>query len=149
MLVSRCSIVLLLAIVTAAIGCTITIEGTPVRPPPQGAEEICVIQNPPVRAEFLTALKASLESKGLRVRVLAPSASPSDCSLSATYLGKWSWDFVPYLATGDIVVFREGSRVGDASYRAPRAGWALTFGIYKSTDTKVASMVDQIFPDRP
>ena len=131
-----------------AVGCSISIEGNPVSPRPQNVEEICIVENPPVRAEFLTALTTSFQRKGFRVRILTPRATPSACPVVATYLGKWSWDFVPYMATGDITVFHDGLRVSEATYRAPRGGWALTFGIYKSTDTKVALMVDQLFPSQ-
>ena len=143
------AIVGLLTAFTSSVGCSILIQGNPVPPPPQGVREICVVENPPVRAEFLTALTTSLERKDLRVRVLDPGTPPSACPIAATYLGKWSWDFVPYMATGDITVFHNGSRVADATYRAPRGGWALTFGIYRSTETKVGLMVDQLFPIHP
>lgn len=108
-----------------------------------------MIENPPVRKVFLTALTSSLRGKGFRVRILAPGSAPTECRLSATYLGRWSWDFVPYMATGEIAVFRDGWPAGDAAYSAPRGGWALTFGIYRSTESKVARMVDQLFPEGP
>jgi hypothetical protein len=139
----------LVGILASVVGCSIAIEGTPVDPPLQRGDEICIIENPPVRAEFLMALTRVLQQRGFRVRVLDPNALTSACPLSASYLGKWSWDFVPYMATGDIALFREGSQVGEATYRAPRGGWALTFGIYRSTETKVGRMVDQLFPGQP
>jgi hypothetical protein len=86
----------LVGILASVVGCSIAIEGTPVDPPLQRGDEICIIENPPVRAEFLMALTRVLQQRGFRVRVLDPNALTSACPLSASYLGKWSWDFVPY-----------------------------------------------------
>jgi hypothetical protein len=108
-----------------------------------------VIEHPDVNKEFLPALQDSLMRKGFRVNVLEANAAVSACPLTATYLGKWSWDFVPYMAYGEIVIYQDGTRVGDALYKSPRGGWALTTRIYESTAEKVGVMVDQLFPTRP
>jgi hypothetical protein len=45
-----------------------------------------------------------------------------------------------------VFVYQDGAQAGDALYDAPKAGFGLTTRIYESTDSKVATMVDQLFP---
>jgi hypothetical protein len=138
-----------LSVVVCLSGCTITQTANPAAGISSDAADICVIEHPDVNKEFLPALQDSLMRKGFRVNVLEANAAVSACPLTATYLGKWSWDFVPYMAYGEIVIYQDGTRVGDALYKSPRGGWALTTRIYESTAEKVGVMVDQLFPTRP
>jgi len=78
--------------------------------------------------------------------MLPPAAPVASCPLTSTYYALQSWDFTPYLSHAVIVVYRDGARVGDALYDAPKAGFAMTTRIYESTDSKVAIMVEQLFP---
>jgi hypothetical protein len=130
-------------------GCTITQTANPVAGMSPDVAEICVIENPAVNKEFLPAFQDSLSGKGFRVHLVEAASQVSACPLTTTYVGQWSWDFVPYMAYGYIVVYQDGIWVGDALYRSPRAGWSMTPRIYKSTKGKVATMVDQLFPSRP
>ncbi len=128
--------------------CTITQVANPV-PADQITEngmEMCVVEDPTVDESFLPAFRTALETKGFSVRLLPAETEVGACPLSATYLGKWSWDFVPYMAYAKIVIYRDGRAVGDALYEAPRAGWSMTTKIYATTEVKVATMVDQLFP---
>jgi hypothetical protein len=107
---------------------------------------ICVVEDRTVNESFLPALRTALENKGFSVSVHPPGTNVDACPLTATYVGRWSWDFAPYMAYGRIVVYRDGRDVGDALYEAPRGGWSLTTKIYVATDVKIATMVDQLFP---
>ena len=128
-------------------GCSVSHIANPVTNIETGSKEICVIEDTRVRESFLPAYKAALEKKGFSVRILSPGADVASCPLTSTYVGRWSWDFVLYMAYAEIVVYRNGTKAGDALYKAPRAGWALTTKIYEATETKIAKMVDQLFPD--
>jgi hypothetical protein len=145
----RCVALTTLLIVLPLSGCTITQTANPATSISPTVAEICVIENPDVNKEFLPALRDSVTLKGFQVHLLEADSDVSACPLTATYIGKWSWDFVPYMAYGEIVVYQNGARVGDALYKSPTGGWALTTRIYESTDEKVGVMVDQLFPTRP
>ncbi|MCP4050095.1 MAG: hypothetical protein GY730_05245 [bacterium] len=128
-------------------GCSVKYTVTPVEGVQEYTGEICVIEDPTVNDEFLPAYKSLLKEKGFNVKII-PAGSPEDsCELTSTYLGKWSWDFILYMAYGKIVVYKNGNKIGEALYEAPRAGWALTTKIYEKTKVKIRGMVDQLFPN--
>ena len=126
--------------------CTITQTANPVSGIRNSAIVICVIEKSDVRAVFQKELVAALERRDITSRLL-PGGSPiSACPVALTYNAKWSWDFKPYMAWAEIVVYRDSARWGDALYSAPRGGWALTTRIYESTESKVDTMIEQLFP---
>jgi hypothetical protein len=129
------------------LGCTIVTTANPVLLQQSDLKEMCVIEDTAVNQSFLPAYKAELEKKGFSVRILSPGSDVGSCPFTSTYVGRWSWDFVPYMAYAELVVYRNGTKAGDALYDAPRAGWALTTKIYEATETKIAGMVGQLFPD--
>jgi len=127
-------------------GCTITQNARPVPLREGDTKEMCVIEDPRVSKTFLPAYRAALERRRFSVKTLAPGAPFTSCPLTSTYYARWSWDFVTYMSLAQIVVYRDGAQVGDALYDAPKAGFAMTTRIYESTDSKVETMVDQLFP---
>jgi hypothetical protein len=50
------------------------------------------------------------------------------------------------MAYAEIIVYRNGTKAGDALYKTPPAGWSLTTDIYDATELKIATMVDKLFP---
>lgn len=127
-------------------GCSVKYTTNPVTALDKNLGEICIVEDARVRESFLPAYRTALEKKGFTVRVLSPGSDVASCPITSTYTGRWSWDFVLYMAYAEIVVYRNGAKAGDALYEAPRAGWALTTDIYDSTELKIATMVDQLFP---
>ncbi len=127
-------------------GCTITRSATAVRLPENQSRELCVVEDPAVDDSFLPAFKQALEKKRFVVRLLPSGSQPSVCPITATYVGRWSWDFVTYMSYARIVVYRDGVIAGEALYDAPKAGWSMTTDIYESTDSKIDKMVDGLFP---
>jgi len=129
-----------------ASACTITQTGRPVSFEDGGAKTMCVVEAPQVNETFLPAYRGALERRGFSVEVLSPSSAVTACPLTSTYYARWSWDFVTYMSHAKIVVYRDGIEAGDALYDAPKAGVSLTTRIYEPTESKVATMVDQLFP---
>lgn len=127
-------------------GCTITQTARPVSLPEGEPSAMCVVEDPRVDETFLPAYKEALQRKGFSVTVLQPGSGVGSCPLTSTYYARWSWDFVPYMSLAKVVVYRDGAEIGDAIYDAPKAGTSITFRIYESTSSKVATMVDQLFP---
>ena len=128
-------------------GCTITQTAKPVSFRETDAKQMCVIEDPTVFPDFLAAYRWALGRKGFSAKMLAPGSSLAACPLTSTYYALQSWDFVTYLSHAVIVVYRDGTEAGEALYDAPKAGFALTDRIYEPTESKVATMVDQLFPE--
>ena len=127
-------------------GCTITQTARPVSLREGDARQICIVEDPRVNETFLPAYTAALQKRGFSVKLLHPGSALTSCPLTSTYYARWSWDFVTYMSHATVVVYRDGTQAGDALYDAPKAGFALTDRIYESTSSKVATMVDQLFP---
>jgi hypothetical protein len=128
------------------LGCSVKYTANSVTNLEVSSKEICVIEDTSVRESFLPAYRTSLEKRGFTVRVLSLGSDIASCPITSTYTGRWSWDFVPYMAYAEIIVYRNGTKAGDALYEAPRAGWALTTDIYDATELKIETMVDKLFP---
>jgi hypothetical protein len=127
-------------------GCTITQTAHPVSSRDSDARQICLIEDPRVFEAFPPAYRAALERKGFSVTMLSPGSPATSCPLTSTYYALQSWDFVTYMSHAVVVVYRDGTKAGEALYDAPKAGFALTFRIYETTESKVTTMVDQVFP---
>jgi hypothetical protein len=135
----------ILAVAAAALlaGCThVSQTVSPVAKGPD--KEICVIENPAVKAEFLPAFRRALESKGFTVKQLSKDATPKDCPLTATYTADWRWDILLYMEIAEINVFRDGAPAGKAVHDSRNAG--LNFGKYVGAENKIRELVDKLFP---
>lgn len=83
--------------------------------------QICVIENPPVKAGFIEAYKRSLTNKGYEVRQLPASAPITACTITSTYSANWRWDLALYMAYAEIRVFSAGKfRAGHGDSHSPR-----------------------------
>jgi hypothetical protein len=127
-------------------GCAITNIAEPAveLKPYQGT--ICLIENPAVRAEFIESYKSLLVKKGFTPELIPAGSALNSCEVTSTYIGKWSWDFVAYMATAEIKVYKNGALIGEATYASPRGGWSLTAKIYEETSVKISGMVENLFP---
>jgi hypothetical protein len=141
---------LMLATISLAllVSCTITQRANPVGGLRISATEICVVEKLDVREDFRGALLASLRQKGFSTRVLPQGSAFGHCPLVLTYNAKYSWDFKMYMAWAELIAHKDGVRAGDALYSAPTGGWSMTTRIYESTESKVNTMVSQLFPDQ-
>ena len=136
--------VVLLALALSA--CTVTQTATPVSLTTDRLSEICVIEQPDVFDAFLPAMRESLAARGLAVRLLPKDSPLNACALTATYVAYRSWDFKTYMSEARIQIYQSGNRSGEAIYDAPKGGWSMTTRIYESTESKVETMVAQLFP---
>ena len=130
-------------------GCTITQTAQPVSLRDDDTKQMCVIEDPRVFDAFLPAYRSALESRGLSVRMLAPDSPLASCPMTSTYYALRSWDFVTYMSHAVVVVYRDGTKAGEALYDAPKAGFSMTTRIYETTESKISTMVDQLFPTLP
>lgn len=127
-------------------GCSVTYYAEPADELTTYYQEMCVIEQPKVRKEFLEAYKRLLTNRGFTVRILPAGSLLTACSLTSDYIGKWSWDFTLYMAFAKIRIYKDGRLIGEALYEAPRAGFSMTHEIYHSTETKISGMLEKLFP---
>lgn len=130
------------ALITVLSGCAITQNVTPV--PVAATKAICIVENPPVRAGFLTEYRSALEKRGYTVKVVQKDAAGTDCAMTSTYLARWSWDIALYMSYAEIQVFRDGQQVGSALYDS-RSGGGRPDKFIKA-DEKIRELVAQLFP---
>ena len=133
---------LLLASTSLVTGCTITQEVNPVNA--AAASEICIIENPKVRAGFLPEVQRSLVENGYKYHMLPPTAAPGDCELVMMYTARWSWDFTIYMSYARLQVFRDGQPAGNAVYDATKGGGNMTKWI--DAEPKINELVSQLLP---
>jgi len=106
--------------------------------------EICIVENPDVRARFLEIYRRELEAKGYRTRVIPATSTLFDCPQVSRYTANWRWDIAYYLAFAEISVYADGKRVGRVVYDALRADFNI--GKYVLGEAKIEQLVDQLFP---
>jgi hypothetical protein len=133
---------MLLAGVLALSGCAINQTVKPVQA--FSHKEVCLIENPAVRAGFIEQYKRSLESKGYSVRRMPTTASIQSCPVISTYTATWRWDLATYMAYAEINVFVDGKPSGQAKYDSQSGG--ANMGKFIAAEKKIAELVDQLFP---
>lgn len=121
-------------------GCAINQSVTPVGP--LEGREVCIVDNPAVRATFLDALRKAVSAKGFAVRVLPPGSALKECPVTVTYTANWRWDLALYMAYAEINVFKGGAPAGKAVYDALLGGANL--GKFISAEEKVNELVSQL-----
>ena len=107
-------------------------------------KEICIVNNPPVRAGFLTAYIQELHKKGYKTKLLAANSPLNSCKVVSTYMGRWSWDMAIYLAYADIKVYKNGQLAGSAVYDS-RSGSA-NMSKFIDGEEKIKELTNQLFP---
>lgn len=137
-------IFLFLSCVVTLTGCSIRQDVQPIASQPE--EEVCIIEDPAVRAGFIEAYKKVLLQRGYTVRVLPKGSDLRACPLTTTYIGHWKWDLANYLAQARIEVFRDGRRVGQAEYDSRSGGANLKK--FVNGEEKVTEMVQLLYPNR-
>jgi hypothetical protein len=108
------------------------------------SRQICIIQNPAVRAGFVEAYRRSLSTKGYAVRDLPPDAALTECPVTSTYSARWRWDLAMYMSYAELRVYSNGRPVGEALYDSQRGGANMSKFI--EADRKVEELVNQLFP---
>ena len=107
-------------------------------------KEVCIINNPPVRAGFLTAYRQELHKKGYKTKIIAENSPLTSCRVVSTYMGKWSWDMAIYLSYANINVYQYGKLVGNATYDSRSGSGNMSKFIH--ADEKIQELTRQLFP---
>jgi hypothetical protein len=102
-------------------------------------KQICVIENPKVRASFLDSYRKALEERGYTVRVLPETARLSSCPVTSTYVAYWWWDIVLYMRHAQLEIYQDEKLAGRAVFEA---GQSRLF----TDDGKIKELVAQLLP---
>lgn len=107
---------------------------------------LCVVVNPVTGNDFVESFLASLRRRNFEVKVLQAQASPAACPMVALYTARGAWYWTSYLNSADITVFRNGDRVGKASYDANRSAGGLNLSNFVQPSSKLDELVEKLFP---
>lgn len=106
----------------------------------------CVITNQVNGNAFLESFTKALRARNFEVKILPPYSSVASCPMTATYNAQRQTYITPFLVSADIVVFRNGERVGKAVYNANRSAGGVNLSHLIQPDAKIEDLVDQLFP---
>jgi len=131
---------LLLGAALLVTGCSIqqSVEPSSV----SSGNELCIVENAAVREGFIAELKSSLNTNGVRYKILPENSPITACEWTATYIARWSWDVTIYMSYAEIKVFRNGALDGSALYDSTRGGANMSKFI--DAETKIRELVDQL-----
>jgi len=131
--------VALLIAVLALSGCGSTQQKvSPVKVSPVAkfeGREVCIIDNPRVRGNFLETYKKALVDKGYEVRILPSSAQLSACPITSQYVALWMYG--SQLIHADIKIYNKTQPAGRAVYNSRQDGI--------NSDEIVQEMVNRLF----
>ena len=114
-----------------------------VDPLPEGIRDVAIVQNDKVLVDdFVPVMRAALEERGIRTRVVAEEAQGGD-GVVATYTARRSWDLAPYLSTADVWFRRDGSQIGHLHYHLVGKG-GLSLAKWESTKVKLAAAYEEL-----
>jgi len=132
------AVAILLSLSACAIEQTIKpVEGLQTR-------DICIIDNPAVRAGFLESYKNTMQAKGYLIRAMPSDTPLTGCPVISTYTATWKWDMAVYMNFAQIRVYRDGYQTGEAVYDARHGGGNMNKFI--DADKKTTELVNQLFP---
>lgn len=106
----------------------------------------CVITNQVNGNAFLESFTKALRARNFEVKILPPYSSVASCPMTATYSAQRQTYITPFLVSADIVVFRNGERVGKAVFNANRSAGGVNLSHLIQPDAKIEDLVDQLFP---
>lgn len=106
----------------------------------------CVITNQVNGNAFVESFTKALRARNFEVKILPPYSSVASCPMTATYSAQRQTYITPFLVSADIVVFRNGERVGKAVFNANRSAGGVNLSHLIQPDAKIEDLVDQLFP---
>ena len=111
---------------------------------PQTVKQICVINNPKVIiVGFDDSIVRSFARYNINARIYPENSKPALCETTMNYTALRTWDFVTYMSYAKFTLLREERVVSEAEFRLKGKG-GLALNKWRSTDTKVDELVDQL-----
>ena len=115
---------------------------------PQNVKQICVIANPKVTIDgFDQSVARSFARYKSNARFYPENSKPAFCETTMNYTALRSWDFVTYMSYAKFTLIKEGRIVSEAEFALKGKG-GLALNKWRSTDTKIDELVDQLVGQR-
>jgi hypothetical protein len=102
-------------------------------------KEICIIENPYVQTDFLTAYERKIQDKGYKTKIIKDASA---CKITSTYTATYGEHWGTYLSRAELKIFNGGTLVGQARYKAPRGSPEK----HGRVESKIETMVEQLLP---
>lgn len=111
---------------------------------PQSVKQICVISNPKVTIDgFDQSVVRSFARYNINARFYPENSKPALCETTMNYTALRSWDFVTYMSYAKFSLMKDGGIVSEAEFNLRGKG-GLALNKWRSTDTKIDELVDQL-----
>lgn len=111
---------------------------------PKNIKQICVITNPKVSISgFDQSVVQSFARYNISARFYPENSKPALCETTMTYTALRSWDIVTYMSYAKFTLMKDGVVASEAEF-ALRGKGGLALNKWRSTDTKIDELVDQL-----
>lgn len=116
---------------------------------PQTVKQICIIKNPKVIIDgFEDSIVRSFARYNIKAEVYPENAKPLFCETTMQYTALRTWDIVPYLSYARLSILKDGQFASEAEFKL-RGNGGMAFNKWRSTDTKIDELVDQLMGKTP
>jgi len=116
---------------------------------PSSIREVCIIHNPKVIIkDFDGVIERSFSRHNIKAKTYKESANLSSCQTMLNYTALRSWDIVPYMVSAQFNLIQNGRQVSESSFKLKGNG-GLAFNKWRSTETKVNELVDELLGKKP
>jgi len=111
---------------------------------PQSVKQICIINNPKVTIDgFNQSIVRSFARYNINARVYPENSKPALCETIMNYTALRTWDVVTYMSYAKFTLLKDGRIASEAEFRLRGKG-GLALNKWRSTDTKIDELVDQL-----
>lgn len=111
---------------------------------PQSVKQICIINNPKVTIDgFNQSIVRSFARYDINARVYPENSKPALCETVMNYTALRTWDVVTYMSYAKFTLLKDGRIASEAEFRLRGKG-GLALNKWRSTDTKIDELVDQL-----
>lgn len=111
---------------------------------PQSVKQICIINNPKVTINgFNQSIVRSFARYNINARIYPENSKPALCETIMNYTALRTWDVVTYMSYAKFTLLKDGRIASEAEFRLRGKG-GLALNKWRSTDTKIDELVDQL-----
>lgn len=111
---------------------------------PQSVKQICIINNPKVTIDgFNQSIVRSFARYNINARIYPENSKPALCETIMNYTALRTWDVVTYMSYAKFTLLKDGRIASEAEFRLRGKG-GLALNKWRSTDTKIDELVDQL-----
>lgn len=116
---------------------------------PESIRQVCIVDNPKVIIkDFNQIVEHSFARYNIDAKTYKDTDNLSLCQTTLNYTATRSWDMAPYMVAAQFNLLQNGRQVSEASFRL-RGNGGLALNKWRSTETKINELVDQLLNKAP